>query len=74
MALLACALAVGGAFRLTQAPAQGAGEILAAALLGAGLVRWTRMRGRLRLLAVLDAYAEREIEQARRPLWPVRPV
>ena len=71
--LLACGLAAGGAFRLGQAPATGSAEVLAAVLLGAGLVHWARVRGRQRLLAVLDSYAEREIERSHRPLWPVRP-
>jgi len=73
IALLACAFGVAGTARLAGAPVTGLTQLACAALLLAGLAHSVRSRGRGRLLAVLDVYAEREINRERGRVaqtWP----
>jgi hypothetical protein len=65
LAVLACAVGAAGFARLARVPAVGLAEVAGALLLLAGLIHFARARGRLRLLAALDAYAEREIDRER---------
>ncbi len=63
--LLACVVGAAGLARLGWTPVVGLIVVAGIVLLLAGLVCSARSRGRLRLLAVLDAYTERELDRER---------
>ena len=63
--LAACALGVLGTAWLAGTAAVGLPALACAVLLLVELARVGRSRGRVRLLAILDAYAQREIDRER---------